>query len=354
MKRLALALPLLLAVSSVKAQEIASAVDMTAVRNYVSQMLPRCPGSSITFDPIAQRGPSRFHVYRAVVSSSDEHCGTAKYILYSPTTHQTIVGSIIAVPGGEKPVHVRLSEHTSQLLNADIKAMIAPMALPDGLKQVSLQRDTDYGPFSYTGYLDESQRFLIVGLRGNLNEDPAVTLRKAIGLDAAARRGNGAAKIEIVEISDFQCPTCARAHDALEPLFATHLGKIRYSRIDLPLFEHHKWALPAAMGARAVQRVAPNKYWRYVAAIFKNQATLTEANVDEFVKNWIEDNDVNWTAVSKIYNSAAERKALLESVSRLFNAGINSTPTFIVNGQIIGYGTGQFAQEFMKETLGVN
>ena len=352
MKRLILIAAIALAAQSASAQETVSAVDMAAVKAYVTKTLPRCPGSQVAFDPISGRGPSGFHVYRAVMTSSDEHCTASKLILYSPTTKQTIVGSVIAIPGGEAPIHTRISDHTSKLLNAPIKATIAPIGLPDGLRQVSLNRETEYGPFAYTGFLDKSERFLIVGLRGNIEEDPAATLRKAIGVDAAARRGNGAAKIEIIEVSDFQCPTCARAHEALEPLFTSNLGKIRYSRIDLPLFEHHKWAVQAALGARAIQKVAPAKYWSYVDSVFKNQETLTQSTFDRFIENWADDNDVNWTAVAKIYRSESERKALLDLVSRLFAAGVNSTPTFIVNGQPLGFGSGAYAVQFMKETLG--
>lgn len=351
MKNIVLSLALILAASAVNAQTIASAVDMGAVKAYATKLLPRCPGSTVSFDPVAGKGPSGFHTYRAVVKSSDQHCGAAKHILYSPVTDQTLFGSVIMIPGGEAPVHERLSEHTSKLLNNSIKANISPMKLPDGLRQVSLVKQTEYGPFAYTGYLDESERFLIVGLRGSLKEDPAATLRKELGVAKAAMRGNGAAKIEIVEISDFQCPTCARAHSELEPLFESNLGKIRYSRIDLPLFENHDWSLKAALGARAVQRVAPAKYWSYVDMIFENQQAITAAEFDAFFENWATDNDVNWVAVSKIYESKDEQKALLDSVTRLFAAGVSSTPTYVVNGQVLGYGTGEFAHDFLKELL---
>ncbi|HUP49999.1 MAG TPA: thioredoxin domain-containing protein [Thermoanaerobaculia bacterium] len=349
MKRPFLALAVFLTAASLHAQS----AEMARLKDYVSRTLPRCPGAAVAFDPVAARGPAGFQAYRAVLTSADEHCSASKFLLYSPLTGQTLIGSVIAIPGGEQPVHVRLAEHTSKILNAPITVQIAPLALPDGLKQVLLIRRTEYGPFTYTTFLDSSERFLVVGLRGTIDEDPAHTLRKAIGVEAAARRGNGAAKIEIVEISDFQCPTCARAHHTLEPLFASNLRKIRYSRIDLPLFDNHKWALPAALGSRAIQQVAPAKYWDYVNHVFRNQEVLDESKFDRFFQNWVEDNDLSWPAVAKVYRSESEKKAVLDSVSRLFGAGISSTPTFIVNGQPLGFGNGAFAVDFLKKTLGV-
>jgi protein-disulfide isomerase len=115
---------------------------------------------------------------------------------------------------------------------------------------------------------------------------------------------------------------------------------MNYVRIDLPLFEHHEWAIPAAMGARALQKVAPNKYWAYVDYVFKNQELIGKRKIDEVVREWMEDNDVDWNAIAKVYNSKSERQALLDQVSRAFAVGVAATPTFVVNGQILGFGGG--------------
>ena len=48
-----------------------------------------------------------------------------------------------------------------------------------------------------------------------------------------------------------------------------------------------------------------------------------------------------------------ERQALLDQVSRAFAVGVASTPTFIVNGQIMGFGPeGTFTIESIKTAIG--
>ncbi|HEU4889072.1 MAG TPA: thioredoxin domain-containing protein, partial [Thermoanaerobaculia bacterium] len=202
-----------------------------------------------------------------------------------------------------------------------------------------------------SGFIDQSEQFLIVGFRGALNTDPAKTLRETLGSAGGAKRGTG--KVEILELSDFQCPTCANAHEKLEPFIQKNLGKMNYVRIDLPLFEHHEWAVPAAMGARAIQRVAPAKYWQYVDYVFKNQETIGKRKFDDVFKEFAGDHDLDYAALNKIYASRTERQALLDQVSRAFAAGIASTPTFIVNGQIMGFGPdGAFTIDSIKSALG--
>jgi hypothetical protein len=56
--------------------------------------------------------------------------------------------------------------------------------------------------------------------------------------------------------------------------------------------------------------------------------------------------------VERIYRSPAERNALLEQVSRMFDNGIVSTPTYIINGQIIGFGPdGKFTINALKRAI---
>ena len=349
MKRALLAL-ILVAASSLHAQQ---RIDPNvALRDYAAKVLPQCPGGALTLESLGAVGPTNFNAYLVTLRSSDKYCGSQKYLLHSTKTQQVLVGTIIPLPADGRPTNVRVSEKATELLNSPLKAIIAPFPLPDGLKAVSMTKDTAYGPFSYNGYVDQSEKFLIVGFRGSLTTNPAKSMRDALGAAAGARRGAG--KVEILELSDFQCPTCAMAHEKLEPLIKQNLGKINYVRIDLPLFEHHEWSVQAAMAARALQKVAPAKYWDYVDHVFKNQELIGKrGNFDLVLKEWLEDNDVSWAEVNKIYSSKTERTALLEQVSRAFAAGIASTPTFIVNGQIMGFGPeGTFTIDAIKGAVG--
>ena len=350
MKRALLSLSIFL---SLNAQ--AQAVDPTAnLKAFAAKVLPRCPGGTITMEAIPG-GPAGFATYGVTLRSSDKYCGTQKYLIHSPKSQQVVVGSVIQLPANGQPTLARIAAESSRLLGTQMKAAIAPLALEDGLKAVTITRATPYGNFGYNGFVDQSERFLIIGLRTKLNADPARTIRESLNVSKAARRGAQSSKVEIIEISDFQCPTCARAHEKLEPLIRENLAKLNYVRIDLPLFENHDWAVQAAVAARAIQQVAPAKYWGYVDYVFKNQQEIGKrGDFDATLREYADDHDINWAAIQKIYNSATERQAVLDQVSRAFSLGIASTPTFLVNGQIMGYGPeGAFTTDAIKSALGV-
>jgi protein-disulfide isomerase len=350
MKRALLAFTLLTAVAA----QAQSRDPYATLKNYAAKVLPRCPGGTLTIEPVNSAGPANFNAYVATLRSSDQYCGTQKYILTSTKSQQVVVGSVIPLPNDARPIQTRVTEEASRLLGKPVTAAIAPFPLADGLRAVAINRATPFGQFAYNGFIDASNQYLIVGFRGSLASEPATTLRETLGAATAMRRGNAKSKVEILEISDFQCPTCARAHKTIEPLIQQNLAKMNYVRIDLPLFEHHEWSLQAAMGARALQKVAPAKYWSYVDYVFTNQEEIGKRKIDDVIKDWMEDNDVDWTAIAKIYNSKTERQALLDQVSRAFALGVAATPTFVVNGQIMGFGPdGTFTIDAIKSAVGI-
>lgn len=345
MKRILVATALALGAISLSAAPI----DAAAVQKYAKKLIPVCPGSTITIERINETGPAGFDVYLASNSSSDARCGNRNKVLVSPETEQVILGQIITLPPGSSLLE-RLTEKGSELLKEPVSASVDRLPLPDGLRAFTITRQTGDGLFAYHGYIDASQNFLIIGLRGNLRVDPGKTLLDAILSPYAVHRGNRNARTQIIEMSDLQCPTCGLAHTTLEPVIAKNLAKIDYVRVDLPLFQHHEWSLRAALGARALQRVAPAYYWKYIDFVFRNQETIGKADFDKVFHDFSEDNEIDWRVVEKYYKSDAEKRALLDQVSRAFDVGIVSTPTFIINGQQIGFAEeGKYMMDAVKK-----
>jgi protein-disulfide isomerase len=344
---------LLLAISMVSLTLSAHAADTAALTRWATKALTRCPDSKITMEEMnVPLGPANFQVFTVTQTSSDKACGGQKYLLYSPKTDQILMGTVVPLPADARPAEVRVNDVSNQLLKVDTKTTIAPFPLPDGLHAVTITKQTQYGPFSYHGFIDQGQHFLIISDRSNLREDPSKALLDTLGVANGVRRGKAKSTVNIVELSDFQCPTCGKAHKTVEPMIAKALGKISYTRLDLPLFEHHQWSLFAALGARAIQKVAPTKYWTYVNYVFENQETIDKQKFDDVLKNFCEDRDLNWAAIEKIYRDPVEKAKLLEQVSHAFDAGIISTPTYIVNGQILGFGPeGKYTIDSIRKAI---
>src|SRR5262249_45015148 len=192
------------------------AVNTDALRTYVIRALAKCPDQKITIQPIDQPGPFGFFPFTVAQTSSDTTCGREAIALYSPSTNQVLIGSVFALPVDNRSLEMRVTETASRLLKQNISANITAFPLLDGLRPISLTKGTQWGPFSYHGFVDSAGRFLIVGSRGNLSVPPATTLVENLGIERAVRRGNPKSSVKIIELSDFECPTCAKAHKTVE------------------------------------------------------------------------------------------------------------------------------------------
>jgi protein-disulfide isomerase len=86
--------------------------------------------------------------------------------------------------------------------------------------------------------------------------------------------GNPAAKVVIVEYSDFQCEFCKGFHDTLHKVIASEGadGDVAWVFRQFPLAEIHENALTHALASECVAKVAGNDmFWKFADALFANQ-----------------------------------------------------------------------------------
>src|SRR5436305_1822946 len=108
---------LLLAIAMVSLPLHAQQNDATTLTHWATKALTRCPDSKITVEEVqAPLVPANFKVYAITQTSSDKGCGGQKYLLYSPTTGQILMGTVIPLPADSRPADVRVTETSGELL----------------------------------------------------------------------------------------------------------------------------------------------------------------------------------------------------------------------------------------------
>lgn len=146
--------------------------------------------------------------------------------------------------------------------------------------------------------------------------------------------GESKAKVTLIEYSDFQCPACAAYHPLVKQLLQEYKGKIYFVYRIFPLTNIHQNAVVSAQAAYASYK--QGKFFEMTDTLFTNQkdwesvqdptnvfidyAKLLKLDTDKFKTDMKSDE-------AKKYVADSEQQALSE--------GINSTPTFILNGNKI-------------------
>lgn len=139
-------------------------------------------------------------------------------------------------------------------------------------------------------------------------------------------KGNKEAKVEIVEFSDLQCPACKMADPEIKKVLEFYGDKIVFYYRHFPLMQH-KFSKQAASAAEAAG--IQGKFWEMHDMIFANQSSLSEESFVEFAKNLGLD-------IAK-FNADKAGSIVKEKIDKdtadAQGVGVNSTPTFFLNGE---------------------
>jgi protein-disulfide isomerase len=173
--------------------------------------------------------------------------------------------------------------------------------------------------------------FLVGGKSGETPNPSPITDTSQLVVDYAPTRGSKDAKVTLVEFSDYQCPACGAAYADVEKIVNEYGDKIYfvYRQFPLPM---HKNAKAGAYAAIAAGK--QNKYWEMHVKLFENQAKWAEeaSPVNTFA-GYAKDLGLNEDQFRKDMASNEVVNLVNEEISKGNALGVNSTPTFFINGQ---------------------
>jgi protein-disulfide isomerase len=138
--------------------------------------------------------------------------------------------------------------------------------------------------------------------------------------------GRVEAPVTLVIFTDYQCPSCAAIHPALERLVREYGDKVRLVARDFPLSQHVE-AFKAAEAAEAARE--QGKYWEYVQLLMRNQSALSMDKLKDYATELALDRSRFDSAVESGKFAATVQRDIEEGMK----LGINATPTVFINGR---------------------
>lgn len=152
-------------------------------------------------------------------------------------------------------------------------------------------------------------------------------------------RGPADAPVQIVGITDFECPFCSRAAHAVEQVLRNpaYEGKIRFEHVDYPLDNacnpnikkpFHEQACQAAYASRCAG--AQDAYWAFHHKLFEHQKSLSPDTYLSLARELGLDLERFRACFADADGSLKAR--ILTDIARARGYKIRGTPTFIVNG----------------------
>ena len=148
-----------------------------------------------------------------------------------------------------------------------------------------------------------------------------------ISIATRPARGSDAARIVVVEFSDYQCPFCAMFfRQTLPQLDQDYIktGKIKYVFNNVPLDQIHPAAFKAAEAAECAGD--QSKFWEMHDKIFSNPRTIAVADLTTHARAI----GLDVPRFSQCLESGKSTNAVRAGLVQAATVGVDGTPTFVI------------------------
>lgn len=150
-------------------------------------------------------------------------------------------------------------------------------------------------------------------------------------LDLSRSTAPTGAPVRIVEFSDFQCPYCARAQADLQALHARYPESITVTYRHFPLKRIHPFAMASALAAECARE--QGRFQAFHDVLFSAQARIGTAVWGSLAA---EAGVPDRAAFDQCLRSQRYRRRIDQDLRLGQRLGIVGTPSFIVEGQLVG------------------
>jgi protein-disulfide isomerase len=158
--------------------------------------------------------------------------------------------------------------------------------------------------------------------------DPFVN--KSIAIDGEPAKGNAAAKVTLVEVSDYHCPFCRRQMiQTLPKVMAEYVnsGKVRYVFVDYPIAQLHPDAFKSHEAAACAGD--QGKYWQMHDLLFTNSPARDASQLSSSA-NMLSLDMKKFEACLNNGNGGPHAAAIRESIARMQELGVGGTPLVLI------------------------
>ncbi len=328
---------LLLAALPLNAQAAADTTD--PARPYLEEFLPYCPEApTIEERDYSDSVPAGMKAELMTVQGSDPYC--RGMYLKVVKGDRVFVGQPWILGGFEGSIPAKIKRFAWDRLNETATATVSDRRTLEGLLEATVEITTSWGKIRLDGSVDEKGTVFFPGgfdpIAGGARKARLEAMQTVF--DEAPMKGNSNARVEVVEFSDFQCPSCGHASKWVPSLLEKYGDRISYRRVDFPLMSSHPWAFPAALYGRAIWEQSPEAFWQYKSEVYQAQDSLTTFSIEEFARDFVKTNQLDVERFDQAIASEELKDEVLAGVSAGMIAEVNATPTFWVNGQPVAAG----------------
>jgi len=172
--------------------------------------------------------------------------------------------------------------------------------------------------------------FIGVVVFSNNKDDPATNdTNAAEGSNYVL--GTGTDGVTLVEFADFQCPACRSYYPVMQQVKENYGDRIKFQFRHFPLVQIHQNAMVAHRSAEAAGR--QGKFWEMHNLLYeRQQAWESSSNPTSVMEDYAAELGLNIDRFKSDFASESVNDTISADIKAGQGLGVNSTPTFVING----------------------
>jgi len=154
----------------------------------------------------------------------------------------------------------------------------------------------------------------------------------------------------LVEFADLQCPHCKDAQNTMKQL-ATDFPQARIVYQFFPLTSIHPAAFQAAAYGMCVAKQGNDAFFKYEDAVYATQEALTPEGTSKTLADAVTKAGQDPVAIAACAATPATKDAVNASMKLGEDAGVDQTPTLMVNGRALPVSPAAMPYEALKKII---
>jgi protein-disulfide isomerase len=164
--------------------------------------------------------------------------------------------------------------------------------------------------------------------------------------------GSLIASTTLIEYGDFQCPACGSAEPFVHQLRQEFGNNVRFVYRQYPLPQHPLAPITAQAAEAAGKQ---NKFWEMHDRLFADQTSWTtqsEGQMRDTVTKYAQELGLNMDQFKRDLDSSEVKTRITQQTNDGTKAGVQSTPSFFLNGNLLQLSTFADLRNAIRQSLG--
>ncbi len=329
-----------------------------AVERFAGEFLPWEPESRVTAKADPKSDIPRFKAYMVERKGKYDKLDAKQDMFVSADEKWILTGTVIRNSQAQNVTRMiqndadvtGIGDYFSKMFGAQARAFLEPAADKAGVKAVRVEVDTGYFSQPLHYYVEPDGSVFLMGSLWKLGESVPEQRKAIIDLSQSPSYGADNPKITVVEYADMECPFCKRRGQQMDKLmekYGAKLGIRRFYKF-YPLWSTHHWSTKAASAAACLQKLSSDLVFKFKQICYDNQETLTLERLDQQVFDFIDSAGIPRKDFLACYLQEASFVPIRRDMNEGGYLGVNSTPTYYLNGTEIYWLPDDIMEEYLK------